>query len=428
MPNPDSNSPLSGLRVLGFGSFIAGPMAGQILADMGADVIKIEPIEGEPWRHHAEFMPGESRVFLPLNRGVRSVCLDLRKPEAQAALTRIVRTADAAISNHRPDTAVKLKIDYESLSKVNPKLVYVEVTGYGHKGPRGDMPGFDLIMQGFAGVVTSEGKITAGHQPEVVWSSSFIDFSTAYAAAGAVMAGMIARQRTGKGQKCETSLFANALNMQCMRVVRLEGKPTAAQKWHEEDLPQLKAQGASYEEQLDDYKKLTRTAIYRTYYRAYRTRDGALCLGTLAVPARLRLLEFFGLKDPRVQQPGFDEESEAGRQVAVEVQAEFERRFAEQPTDYWFRELRARDIPCEPVRYIEEMPFDEQALANDYVITLDHADGFRFTTPGPIIRFSGGMPERKSSPALGQHTENVLADVGYSQSEIAALIRSGAAR
>jgi crotonobetainyl-CoA:carnitine CoA-transferase CaiB-like acyl-CoA transferase len=436
MSTGQQQGPLSGIRVLGFGSFIAGPMAGQILADMGADVIKIEPLEGEPWRHQSPLMPGESRVFLPLNRGVRSMCLDLRKPEAQAVLARIVKGADAAISNHRPDTAAKLKIDYESLSKANPRLVYVEITGYGHRGPRGDMPGFDLIMQGYSGAVASEGKITYSQgqdggldpQPEVVWSSSYIDFSTAYAAAMAVAAGIVGRQGTGRGQKAETSLFVNALNMQCMRVVRLEGRPTPAQRWVAEELPRLKAQGKTYEDVQREYQRVVRAPIYRTYYRAYRTKDGALCLGTLAVPARLRLLEYFGMHDPRVQQPGFDESSEEGRRVAAAVQAEFERRFAEHTTEHWFRELRSRDIPCEPVRFIEEMPDDEQALANGYVIALDHPAGFTFTSPGPVIQFSGGMPEMRPPPALGQHTRDVLAEAGYSKSEIESLIRSGAAR
>ncbi len=252
MTSHATKGPLAGIRVLGFGSFIAGPFAGQILADFGADVIKVEPIEGEPWRYQGPFMPGESRAFLPLNRGVRSVCLNLRMPAAKEALARLVKSADAVVSNHRTDTAAKLKIDYESLSAINPRLVYVEITGYGPKGPKSEEAGFDLIMQGFAGAIASEGKVSSGHgsvlgagQPDPVWSSSYIDFSTAYAAASAVMAGLIGRSRTGQGQKASTSLLINALNMQSMRVNTVGGFPSPAQKWFHERLPKLRLAGAS---------------------------------------------------------------------------------------------------------------------------------------------------------------------------------------
>jgi formyl-CoA transferase len=408
-------------------------MAGQILADMGADVIKVEPIGGEPWRHQAEFMPGESRVFLPLNRGVRSVCLDLRRTEARDALARIVATADAAISNHRPDTAEKLKIDYESLAAINPRLVYVEITGYGRRGPRADMPGFDLIMQGFSGVVAAEGKFSppadpaAPLQPEVVWSSSFIDFSTAYAAAAGVMGGLLGRHQTGKGQKVSTSLLVNALNMQCMRIARVEGNLSPPQRWVNERLPALREAAAAYETTHHEYREVVRSRIYRTYYRAYRTSDGALCLGALAVPTRLRLLDYLGLNDPRVQQPGFDETSPAGLTVAREIEAEFERRFALASTGEWVRELRARDIPCEPVRFTEEMTDDEQSAANGYVIEAEHAAGFKFRAPGPILQYSDGMPPSRPSPATGQHTAEVLAEAGLDAGQITALITSGAA-
>jgi crotonobetainyl-CoA:carnitine CoA-transferase CaiB-like acyl-CoA transferase len=427
--------PLAGVRVLGFGSFIAGPFAGQILADFGADVIKIEPIEGEPWRHQSPFMPGESRAFLPLNRGVRSICLNLKMPQAQEALARIVKSADAAISNHRADTTAKLKIDYESLSLLNPRLVYVEITGYGPHGPKAEEAGFDLIMQGFAGAIASEGKISAGAgsvlgagQPDPVWSSSYIDFSTAYAAASAVMAGVIGRARTGRGQKASTSLLVNALNMQCMRVNVVEGHPSPAQQWFHDRLPELRRTGASYEDIQREYQQVVRARIYRTYYRGYRTKDGGLALGTLAVHARKRLLEYLGLHDPRIEQPGYDETTPEAIALADRITAEFERRFAGRITADWVRELRARDIPCEPIRFIEEAVDDEQALANGYIGEVEHAAGFKWRTAGPVAQFSDGQPPLRSSPALGQHTRDVLSEAGYSSSGIDSLLSSGAAR
>ena len=408
--------PLEGIRVVEFGSFIAGPFAGQLLADMGADVIKIEPPSGDPWRNQNPFAPGESRVFLPLNRGVRSVCLDLKSPDGQEALRRIIETADAVVSNNRPDTAEKLGIDYESISAINDRLVYVEITAYGPKGPRAGMPGFDLIMQGFAGAVASEGKLTNGH-PDPVWSSSYIDFSTAFAAAGAVMAGIIERQRTGKGQKATTSLFANALAMQCMRLTRVNEFPSPAQRWHDEVKPQLESEGATYIDLQEKYQDLVRPLEYRCYYRGFRTKDGGIMLGTLAFPARRRLLDFFELKDPRIQDPSFDPLSPEADRLGRELILKIEEKFSTRTTDEWFRELRARDIPCEPVRFIEELVNDEQALANSYVIELEHPSGVTYRSSGPVVQFSSGMPERKPSPSLGQHTVEALMDAGYTEAE-----------
>lgn len=411
------NGPLEGIRVVVFGSFIAGPFAGQLLADMGADVIKVEPPAGDPWRHQNPIAPNESRVFLPLNRGVRSICLDLKSAKARSALNKIIESADAVVSNTRPDTAARLGIDYESLAPANPRLVFIEITAYGPEGPRSGMPGFDLIMQGYSGAMASEGKLTNGH-PEPVWSSSYIDFSTAYAAAGAVMAGLLERARTGRGQKATTSLLANALAMQCMRLVRINEIPSPVQKWHDEVRPRLEAEGATYPELQEQYQDLLRPLEYRCYYRAFRTKDGGLALGTLAFHARRRLLDYLGLKDPRMQDPSFDLASPEAEAIGRALIGQIEAKFAERTTAEWFRELRAEDIPCEPVRFIEELINDEQALANSYVIELTHDAGFTYRSSGPVVRFGSGMPEMRPAPALGQHTAEVLRDVGLTASDI----------
>ena len=417
--------PLQGIRVLEFGSFVAGPWGGQLLADMGADVIKIEPPTGDPWRHATSFMPNESRVFIPLNRGVRSICLDLKQDSARDALRRLIESADGIISNNRRDTAIKLGIDYETVSKINPKLVYVDITAYGPAGHMADMPGFDLIVQGYTGAVASEGKITKGGQPEVVWSSSYIDFSTGYAAANGILAGIVGRGKTGKGQLVSTSLLSNAIAMQTLRVADLEGLPAPARKWYEGVYPGLVEQGVGYEEIQDSYQSSIRPAIYHCYYRSYKTLDGGLTLGTLAVHARARLLDVFELKDPRVTDPDYDHTTPQAEKLGYQLVEDFERIFASNTTAHWYNELRSHDIPCEPIRFVEEMVDDEQVLANDYVIELEHHTGHKIRTSGPILQFSDGMPEMVSSPALGQDTDRILSDVGYSPDEISSLRKNG---
>lgn len=417
--------PLEGIRVLEFGSFVAGPWGGQLLADMGADVVKIEPPAGDPWRHANSFTKNESRVFTPLNRGVRSICLDLKQDSARATLRKLIESADGIISNNRKDTALKLGIDYETVSKINPRLVYVDITAYGPDGHMADMPGFDLIVQGYTGAVSSEGKITENGQPEVVWSSSYIDFSTGYAAANGILAGIVGRSNTGMGQLVSTSLLANAIAMQTLRIADIEGLPAPSRTWFENERLELIKNGASYREIQDSYQMAVRPLIYRCYYRAYKTLDGGLALGTLAVHARARLLDVFGLKDPRVTDPEYDHTTPEAEVLGLRLIDEFESIFASNTTDHWFKELRSHDIPCEPIRFVEEMVDDEQVLANDYVVELQHHTGHKIRTSGPILTFDAGMPELKSSPSLGQHTDEVLGDIGYSTEQIAEMRAEG---
>lgn len=413
--------PLEGVRVLEFGNFVAGPWAGQLLADMGADVIKVEPPGGEPWRHAQPFQPAESRVFLPLNRGVRSIELNLKVENGKRALAQVVKTADAAISNNRPDTAETLGIDYDSLAAINPGIIYVDITAYGRKGPRADMPGFDLIMQGFTGAAASEGKVTNNGQPEVVWSSSYIDLSTGYAAALGVLAGIVGRTAGGKGQKVETSLMANAIAMQCLRLIHMYDMPTPAMDWYNGRYRTLLDSGASYVEMQDDYQQVVRPNVYRCYYRAYKTKDGGLCLGTLDLRARARLLTHLGLDDPRVTDPNYVDDGADAERFAREMIDTFERIFETKTTQEWFDELRAADIPCDPIRFSEEVVFDEQADANGYLRDYEHHTGHTYRTSGPILNFTAGMPQPKAAPALGADTEDVLREAGLSDAEIAQL-------
>lgn len=421
-----SDGPLSGVRVVEFGNFIAGPFAGQMLADMGADVIKVEPPAGDPWRHERAFMPGESRVFIGLNRGKRSVCLDLKQDAAVAACHKLVVTADAVVSNNRPDTAARLKIDHASLSQVNPALVFCEITAYGPEGPKAGQPGFDLIMQGYSGVVAAEGKQWSGH-PDPVRSASFIDFSTAYAAVNGVLAGLLRRDRTGEGGLVQTSLLGNALAMQTMPLTVVDGHPTPAQKWHWEGRPEMERSNASFSEQQARYVESSVPNAYRAYYRAYRTADGAIALGALAFPTRLRLLRLYGLEDPRVTQPGYNDSTPEAAEMSRRLVAQLEEIFAVRTTSDMEHELRANDIPCEPVRWLEEMVDDEQAKTNGYIASLSHESGFEYRTSGPPLRFDERLATPTASPPLGAHTDEVLRELGYDAARVSQLVASGAA-
>ena len=154
--------PLEGIRVLDFTEIIAGPMAAMLLADMGADVIKVEPPWGEPWRLQSQVVPLEGKTYISLNRGKKSLPLDLTKPEAREIVYKLIPNIDVVIVNYRPDVPYNLGIDYETLSSINPRLVYVENTAYGRRGPHSQRPGYDIIIQALSGLMTGDGKILNG--------------------------------------------------------------------------------------------------------------------------------------------------------------------------------------------------------------------------------------------------------------------------
>ena len=179
--------------------------------------------------------------------------------------------------------------------------------------------------------MATEGKVVRGH-PVPVRSSSFIDYSTGYATVNAVLAGLLARERTGEGQLASTSLLGNAIAMQSLSVIRVERALSAAQVWVDGERKELVERGASYAEQQAEYAKVSTAQIYECYYRAYRTKDGAFALGTLAVPPRIRLLRFLGLSDPRIEVPGYDESTPEAVALAEELVERMEAEFAKRTT------------------------------------------------------------------------------------------------
>tara|TARA_B100000959_G_C14972593_1_gene620330 strand:+ start:356 stop:1633 length:1278 start_codon:yes stop_codon:yes gene_type:complete len=412
-----SNGPLEGLVVVEFGNFVAGPTGGQLLTDLGATVIKIEPPMGEPWRHSSPSdPPAESRTFIAINRGKKSVCIDLKTKQGQKVCHDIIAKADAVISNNRPSTSKKLKYDWKSLSKVNPKLVYCETTAYGPLGPKATEPGFDLIMQAYSGIMSTEHKIYHG-APSAVNSSSYVDYSTGYALALGVVSGIYQARSTGKGLLLQTSLLANAISMQAMQVVEVENDLSGAQKW----LKSNNNNNDSYEEIHNEYSNLRGAPQIAQYYRAYKTRDTALALGCLAIHARKRVANLFGIEDVR-----FNTEKNFSQEelfiIGKNFEKKMEEKFLEKKTNEWIEYLRSHDIPCEPMQFTEELVDNEQAIENNYIVNLKHNTGKKVRSSGPIFKISTGEVELKSAPMLGENTAEVLISIGYKNSEIDNLI------
>ena len=418
--------PLEGVRVLELAEIIAGPFAGMLLADMGADVIKVEPPWGEAWRLHQQFTPGESRVFMAVNRGKRSLPLDLSRPEGREVVQRLLEGLDVAIVNYRPGVAERLGVDYETLSASNPRLVYCENTAFGSNGPARDLPGYDIIVQAMSGLMAAEGK-TAQGVPQHIFTP-VVDVSTGIAMAWAICAALYARERSGAGQKVDASLLATALGMQGSRFLRVEGDDEAAQRELLERLEALQANEVSYEELQEQYLAYHAPSPGNIYYRTYRTRDGAIAVGCLSDPLRKKLLDVLGLEDIRFD-PDYQRDSPEALAYGEELTLKGEKLFGQRTTTEWLATLDAAGVPAGPVRFTEELLEDPQILANGLVTNLEHQLAGKVSMAGPLISMSETpLGAKSASPALGQHTDDLLTELGYAPAQIRKLKDLGVTR
>ena len=420
--------PLAGIRILEFSEIIAGPFAGMLLSDMGADIIKVEPPGGEPWRLFAQFIPTESRSFMSLNRGKRSLTLDLAKPEAQEIVRSLIPDMDVVLVNYRPDVAEKLSIDYETLSALNPRLIYCDNTAFGRKGPQSHRPGYDLIVQGLSGLMALEGKSQDG--VPLMNALPAADVSTGIMMAWSVCAALFARERSGRGQKIETTLLGSALAVQTSTFQLVE---SADLEWRQrlvERLGKARADGGqSYDELRQarlDIRPLRATAMY---YRVYQTKDYFVVVGCLSEPLRKKLCEALDIEDKRIGNPDWNPMTPEAREYAKQLVEEVEALFRTRTTDEWLKLFDEQGVPAGPFKFIEELMDDPQVIANDLQTTVEHPLAGTVRMVGTPLQMSDTpLQVQGPSPALSQHTDEILASVGYGADEIASLREAGVIR
>ena len=411
--------PLQDVKVVDFTEIIAGPLAGRLLSDMGADVIKIEPPWGEPWRTQQRFTPTESRGFMEYNRGKRSLPLDLTKPEAQEIIRQLIRETDVVLVNFRPDVAVKLGVDYEKLSEINPRLVYCEVTAYGREGPDAHRPGYDMVLQAMSGLMACETKIENG-VPQQIWASPLIDTTAGFCLAWCVCGALYSRERTGTGQKVETSLLGASLALLGTRFLQVESLDRDTRVKALEDIQEKRSESAEYDDMLAASPASRRQRHHANiYYRVYLTLDLPISVGCLSDPLRRRLLEVLGLTDYAME-PGYNPNTPEAMEYARGLEAEAEKIFRRKSSAEWLETLEQRGIPAGPVRFVEELFDDPQIKANGLVTEVEHKEEGAVKMIGPLAKFRGTPMEAKTpSPALGQHSSEILKELGFSGEDIA---------
>jgi crotonobetainyl-CoA:carnitine CoA-transferase CaiB-like acyl-CoA transferase len=376
---------------------MAGPFAAQRLGDLGADVVKVEPVTGE-WQRHVSAGGAKGRrvnvSFLSLNRNKRSLAVDLKAAEGKAVLLALVKDADVFLQNYRPGVAKRLGVDYESLAAINPRLIYVSISGYGEDGPYVNRPGQDLVLQGMSGAMLSAGR--AGEAPNAA-GQYLVDAVTAYTAFEGALAALLHRERTGEGQLVQVNMLdaITTLQMQELSVFTVAGKP----------------QTRSAEPHAHVY--------IRAPYGSFATVDGYIIV---SFPKLKVLGEVIG-------EPAFldmDDEVDAWER-RDEIFAKTRERLKTRTSAEWLEAMRAADIWCGPVYGYADLVEDEQIAHNGTFVEYEHATEGRVKTPGFAIKFSKTPSVvARGAPLAGQHSREVLAEAGYDAARIEALLQAGA--
>ncbi|MQF83028.1 CoA transferase [SAR202 cluster bacterium AD-802-E10_MRT_200m] len=419
--------PLDGIKILDFTEIIAGPFGSMLLADMGADVIKIEPPWGEPWRNFQSFRPFESRQFISLNRGKRSLPLDLTKREAREIIYKLLPQIDVVVINYRPDVPYKLGIDYETLSAINPQLIYCENTAYGSKGPHSQRPGYDIIIQALSGLTTGNGKLENGLPQQI--NPAAADFSTGLAIAWGVSSALYSRERNGQGQKIEATLLATALGIQTGRFLQIDSIEKESRDEFLTSLQAFRDQGLPYSNIQELYDENLRIRPPgNIYYRAFQTKDNVIVVGCLSETLRKKMAAALNLHDIRFDS-GYDPSSEEAQSFGETLTKQAEALFKSKTTDQWIQLLDTAGVPCGPIKFTEELLTDPQIAQNGLSVDINHSLAGPMKMVGPILQMHGTpMKITTPSPVLGQDTADILQNLGYSLKEVQVLKDKGITR
>ncbi len=418
-----ATGPLAGIRVLELSQIVAGPFAGIVLSDMGADVIKVEPPEGENRRNSGAVVPNEGKYFQSLNRGKRSLTVDLSKPEGQALIQRIITGFDVVLLNYRAGVAERLHIDYATLSALNPRLVYANITGFGDRGPFVQRAGSDIIAQAYSGIMATEGKVDDHGAPATLTSSTYIDRTTGLAAATGICAALFHRAQTGAGQEIHVSLLHTALELLSDRVMREPLHDTVGRDPLIAAIHEKQDSGAPYDE-IAAIRKAQgpRFASHRLYYGGYHTKKGALVLGAITFRTRdtiRRILDFHDSTDA----PDFNAADPENLRLIEEWRREIQGRLMAREANEWVELFLEAGVPASVVNQPEDMADDPQVVAAAMTTELEHLVTGPQRVVAPIIRMSATPTEAaRPSPPLAHHTREVLLECGLSDSDIDALL------
>lgn len=401
-----SNSgPLSGLRVLDLTIALAGPMCSQRMGEMGANIIKIEAPGGGDFSRYSTMAGitkfGDATTFVTLNRNKRSLVLDLKSDAGREALYRMVKDADVLIQNFRPRVAGKLGIDYATLSAINPRLVYGSISGYGEDGPLKDRPGQDLLLQSFTGLTMNAGRSTELPHPSPLY---MVDVSASHQLTEGVLAALVARATTGKGQEVKVTMVSAIMEMEVQELTSFmstEGAPSRS----------ASPQASIYMEPP---------------YGIYACTDGHLALAQVDLNVLSDVIGEPRLKQLKTSRPR-QKDTEPLKQWRDDIYDAVAARLATNTVAHWDVLLTEHGLWCGAVN--DYAAFLAHPQTQRYLTTMTHSKGGEYRTVAPAIRFSDDpTPSLRSSPRYGEHSREVLLEAGFSVAEVDKLFADNVAQ
>lgn len=390
---------LSGIRVIDASHVLAGPYCAMLLADMGADVVKLEsPQGGDHSRHMAPKLPaGFSGAFVAVNRNKRGVAIDLKTESGRNTMHRLVGSADVLIENYRPGVAARLGMDYSTLRTINPRLVHCSISGFGQTGPYASRGGFDLIAQGMSGLMSVTGEPDGG---PVKCGPPITDLGAGLFATYGILSALTARERTGEGQQVDTSLFEAGLALEVWEAV---------EHFHTGRTPAPTGSGHRL----------------GAPYQAFRCADGYFTVGADSPRHWPAFCELIGAAE-LAEDPRFATNDDRLENLADLVR-QIEEKTARQPREYWLTRLEEVGIPAGPINTVPEALEDPQTRARDMVQEVTSPTLGSLRALGPPVKLSATPASiRTAAPRLGEHTAEVLSEVGVTEQEFATLKEQGA--
>lgn len=393
-----SRAPLAGYRVLELAHLIAGPVCGLYLADMGADVIKVESPDGGDASRTAYRAPRgtDSPIFITVNRNKRSLALDLSKPDGHAAFLRLAERADVVIEAYRGGVAERLGIDYARLAPLNPRLVYCSLSAFGPEGPWREKPGLDMLVQAMGGLMAVTGEPGGG---PVLCGTPIVDTIGALMAGQGIVTALLHRERAGEGQRVDVSLLNGMLLAHAAR------------------LPLFWASG-------EEPGRHGSAHAHLAPFQAFLARDGWIYVAVWVDRLWQPFCAALG-REPLAADPRFATRDDRLRR-RQELTALLEPLFRERTVQEWMTRLEARDVLCAPVNGYGDLEHDPQIRATGMIVEEEHPVAGRVRTLSPPIRFEktpGSI--RRPAPALGEHTDEILQEAGLGATERERLRQSG---
>ncbi len=396
--NPTNDGALAGIRVLDASQMLAGPICAMRLGDLGADVIKVEPPRGE-WSRNRNLrgvqVNGVSPSLLALNRNKRSVTIDFKSPAGLEVFDSLVAASDVVVQNFRVGTADRIGVGYERLRKINPRLIYCSISGYGEVGPYAANPGQDLVIQGYSGSLWAVGRSSDPPTPNALWSA---DVMSGYQAAIGILAAVIARQRTNEGQRVDVSMLATVMDCEVQELTTHLNSGL---------LPERTEEPSAH-------------GWIGAPYGVYETADGYMTIAYMPIEGLAEVIDAPELAELNGVADGFDRRDEIVRMVAAKLIA--------RPTAEWLDALYARGYMAGPVYTYEDLANDPHVRETGMVVEVDNPAGGTYRMPNIPLMMSGTHPTiSRRPPGLSEHTDEVLRDLlGMDSSRIAQLRESGA--